>query len=225
MLIPRYFFSDEYTELYDYFLSQPHTKRTFNKGDYMWKPDDYIEHTYYIISGICVTSATHEDGHQKILYFHSKGSVFPGFHNSNFKIEKSLTTQALSDMQTLEFSRKEIYHMFQENKQLSAIAFESYAKMINLLIYETAHQEYNNSFLKLCNLLYLFSQNSPSGDSYRIELTQENIADILTLNRVNVAKSLARLRNEGIIVSHRRWIELADIKALEHYCSHETLSI
>ena len=102
--------------------------------------------------------------------------------------------------------------------------FQQNAKLINVLIYETAHQEYNNSFLKLCNLLYLFTQNSPSGQSRRIDLSQENIADILTLNRVNVAKCLSRLRDEGIIVSHRKWIEVKNLDKLELYCSQETLN-
>lgn len=113
-------------------------------------------------------------------------------------------------METLEFSRESVYQMFQENRHLSNIAFESYAKLINLLIYETAHQDYNNSFIKLCNLLYLFSQNSPNGRTNHIVLSQENIADILTINRVNAAKCLSRLRDEGIIVSHRKWIEIVD---------------
>ena len=223
MLIPRYCFSGDYEELYDYFLSQPHKERIFSKGDYLWKPSEFIQHVYYIKSGICVTSAEHEDGYQKILFFHSKGTVFPGFHESMFKIEKSITTKALSEMSALEFRREDIYRMFQENSALSSIAFEAYAKLINLLIYETAHQEYNNSFIKLCNLLYLFSQNAPNGNPRHIELSQENIAEILTINRVNAAKSLSRLRDEGIIISHRKWIELVDIPALMNYCSSETL--
>ena len=141
-----------------------------------------------------------------------------------FKIEQSIVTKAISDMQVLEFSREDIYSMFQTNTKLSALAFEYYAKLINVLIYETAHQEYNNSFLKLCNLLYLFTQNSPSEDTTRIELSQENIADILTLNRVNVAKCLSRLRDERIIISHRKWIEIIDLNKLSCYCSQETLN-
>ena len=223
MLLPRYYFSGDYEALHDYFLSQPHTRRFFQKGDYLWKPGEFIRRVYYIESGISVTSAEHEDGYQKILFFHSKGTVFPGFHRSLFKIERALSTRALSPMQTLEFSSDQVYRMFQENSQLSAIAFESYAKLINLLIYETAHQDYNNVFLKLCNLLYLFSQNSPSGAPKHIELTQENIADILTINRVNAAKALARLRDEGIIISHRKWVEIVDLEALERHCSQETL--
>ncbi|HIY13392.1 MAG TPA: Crp/Fnr family transcriptional regulator [Candidatus Agathobaculum merdipullorum] len=223
MLLPRYFFSGDYEPLHDFFLSQPHVKRSFQKGEYLWKPGELIRWVYYIESGICVTSAEHEDGYQKILFFHSGGAVFPGFHQSDFKIERSLSTKALSPMQALEFPADAVYRMFQQNSRLSEIAFETYAKLINLLIYETAHQDYNNVFLKLCNLLYLFSRNSPSGDPAHIDLTQENIADILTINRVNAAKALARLRDEDIIVSHRKWIEIIDPAALERHCSQETL--
>ena len=36
MLIPRYVFSDDYRQFYDYFLSRPHQRRIFNKGDMLW---------------------------------------------------------------------------------------------------------------------------------------------------------------------------------------------
>ncbi len=221
MLIPRYYFSNDYVDFYNDLLKQPHIKRTISKDTYLWKPGDFIQSIYYIESGICVTSATHEDGHQKILYFNSQGSITPGFHNSQFKIEKSLTIKAITDMEVLEFSQKDIYNMYLTNPRFSAIAFENYAKLINLLIYETAHQEYNNSFLKLCNTLYLFSKNHRS--THEIRLSQENIADILAINRVNVAKCLSRLRDEGIIIPHRNWIEIIDFNKLESYCSQETL--
>ena len=221
MLIPRYYFSNDYVDLYDELLKQPHTKRKIYKNTYLWKPGEFIQNIYYIESGICLTSATHEDGHQKILYFTSKGSLVPGFHNSQFKIEKSITVKAITEMEVIEFSRKDIYNMYLTNPQFSAIVFENYAKLINLLIYETAHQEYNNSFLKLCNTLYLFSKNHRSTNE--IKLSQENIADILAINRVNVAKCLSRLRDEGVIIPHRNWIEIIDFKKLEDYCSQETL--
>lgn len=222
MLIPRYYFAQDYAELHDYFLTIPHRRRMIHKGEFLWKPGKFIEHVYYIESGISQTLVEHEDGYQKILFFHSSGTVFPGCHESLFKIEKSIITKALSDMEVLEFTRTQFHQMIQENMRLNAIVLESYAMYINLLIYETAHQEYNNSFIKLCNLLYLFSQNSPEGRTLRISLSQEDIANILTINRVNAAKNLSRLRNEGIIRSHRKWIEIIDIAALEAYCSMET---
>lgn len=222
MLVPRYYFADMYTDLYDYFFSQPHKLCTFQKGDMLWNLGETIKYVYYIKSGITKTFIEHEDGHHKIIYFHSKGSVFPGHQNSEFKIEASIGTQALSTVETLRFTREEFYRMFQENKTLNARCFENYSMYINLLSYEAAHQEYNSSFIKVCNLLYLFSLNSPSGKSCRIELTQQDLSDILTISLVNVANNIARLRNEHIIATHRKWIEIVDYPALMAYCSNET---
>ncbi len=224
MLIPRYYFSDDFASLYNYFLTQPHIKKTFQKGEYLWAPGETLTRVYYIESGIVQTLVEHEEGYQKILSFHSRGTVFPGCHNFVYKIEQSILSKALSETKTLCFTQSDFYRMYQENPQLSAAVLEWYAMYINLLLYENAHQEYNNSFIRLCNLLYLFSQNSPSGSPERIDLTQENIADILTINRVNAARSLSRLRDEGIIRPHRKWIEILDRKGLEKYCSRETLT-
>lgn len=224
MNIPRYYFSGEFAELYEYFLSQPHTTKTFRKNEYLWGPGELLEKVYYIQSGIAQTVVEHENGFQKILHFHSSGTIYPGCHQTSFKIERSILTKALSDVETLVFSREDFYGMFKENSRLNSLCLEQYAAYINLLIYEAAHQEYNNSFIKLCNLLYLFSQNSYSQDACKIDLTQENIADILTINRVNAAKCLSRLRDEEIIISHRKWIEIRDLPALKGYCSMETLS-
>ena len=223
MLIPRYFFAHDYESFYEYFLSQPHTKRTFRKNEYLWKPGEPLTHIYYIISGIAQTALEHENGSRKISSLHSSGTVFPGCHQLMFKIEQSIVTTALSDMEVLSFTKDQFLTMFQNNKELSVCMLNWYASYINLLLYESAHQDYNHSFIKLCNLLYLFSQNSPDGQSSRIGLTQENIAEILTITRVNAARNLSRLRDERIIIPHRKWIEIIDHKALESYCSRETL--
>lgn len=224
MLIPRYFFSDDYTEFYDYFLSQLHRRRVFEKGDMIWNLGETIRYVYYIKSGIVKTFVEHEDGYHKILHFHSNGTVFPGCQNSVFKIEASIGTEALTQVEALEFTREDFYRMYQENMSLNARVLETYSMYINLFIYESAHQDYNNAFIKVCNLLYLFSLHSPAGTPVRIELTQQEIADILTISLVNVTNNLAKLRNNGIIVSHRKWIEITDYPRLIACCSNETIN-
>lgn len=221
MLIPRYYFTNEYKDFYEYLLSKPHTEKKFSAGEYLWNLDKIIEKIYYIKSGITQTYIEHEEGYRKIISFHGEGTVFPGYHSLSFKIEKSIVTLALSDVETLEFSKEEFAQMLQENQQLNTQILNWYASYVNLLLYETAHQEYNSTFLKLCNLLYLFSQNS--SEKNIIELTQENIASILAVNRVNAAKNLARLRDEKIIIPHRKRLEIIDMPKLMKYCSLETL--
>lgn len=111
--------------------------------------------------------------------------------------------------------------MYQENMELNSQVLETYSMYINLLIYESAHQDYNSAFEKICNLLYLFSLHGATPG--RIDLTQQDIADILSVSLPNVTGNLARLRREGIIVSHRKWIEITDFPRLAACCSSETL--
>lgn len=216
---PRYYYSANDPELYQYLLTQPHRKRHFDSGDFLWKPGEFIERIYYICSGVAVSFVEHETGRRKIFLFAGNGSIYPGCHTMQFKIEQSILTQAITPMETLEFRREDFYRMFQMNTRLNAFMFESYAMYINLLLYETAHQGYNDSFVKLCNLLYLFAQNRSQNT---VELTQENLADILAVNRVNVAKHLAVLREKGILQSHRKSLKILDMQALEALCSIET---
>jgi CRP-like cAMP-binding protein len=223
MLIPRYFFTGEFTQFYNYFLTCPHVVEKYKKNDYLWPPGEKLTHVFYIHTGIAQTFIEHEEGYKKILSFHGKGTIFPmGSHRIDFKIENAHITKALMDMTVLKFTRQTFYSMAQENKALNAQVLDWLSMFINLLIYETAHQEYNKSFIKLCNLLYVFSKNSPFGES-NIEFTQEDIANILALDRVNVANNLARLREENIIITHRNRIEITNPAALQSYCTGESV--
>ena len=58
-------------------------------------------------------------------------------------------------MEVLEFTKDQFRRMFEQNGELRARVVEWFATYTNLLLYDTAHQEYNSSFIKLCNLLYL----------------------------------------------------------------------
>ncbi len=223
MLVPRYFFTNDFHCFYEYFVSNSHKKKKLETNEYLWKPGEPFSKIYYIISGVGETYVEHENGYKKILSFHGAGTLFPVYHKQNYKIEQAIITKAITNMEVLEFSINEFQSMYKENIELNEKIVDWYSMYVNLLIYETAHQEYNSTFVKLCNLLYLLSQNNMEKENCTIHLTQEDIADILAINRVNLSKNLARLKSEGIISTHRKWIEIKDIKALKEYCSNETI--
>lgn len=75
-------------------------------------------------------------------------------------------------MEVLEFTKEQFRHIFEENAALSACVVEWFSMYTNLLLYETAHQEYNDSCVKLCNLLYLLFVNRAPG-SEELDVTQE----------------------------------------------------
>lgn len=222
MLTPRCFFSEDFRSFQDYFFSQPHRRRTFARGDYLWRPERPFESVHYILSGVSQNYVEHENGRRKIISFHGPGTLFPGYHRQDYKIERSLITRALSPMEVLEFSKEEFRLMFAHNGNLSAAVVEWYAMYVNLLLYDTAHQEYNSSFLKLCNLLYLLADSPVGGRQGVLNLTQDDLADLLGISRVNLTRGLAQLRRREILRTRRGLVELLDLPALAQCCSEET---
>lgn len=222
MLTPRCFFSEDFRSFQDYFFSQPHRRRTFARGDYLWRPERPFESVHYILSGVSQNYVEHENGRRKIISFHGPGTLFPGYHRQDYKIERSLVTRALSPMEVLEFSKEEFRLMFAHNGDLSAAVVEWYAMYVNLLLYDTAHQEYNSSFLKLCNLLYLLADSPVGGRHGVLNLTQDDLADLLGISRANLTRGLTQLRRQGILRTRRGLVELLDLPALAQCCSEET---
>ncbi len=223
MLTPRYFFTNDFFKCYDYFLSQPHKKKTFHKGDYLWQPGEPFHSIHYIISGVAQNYIEHENGHRKIISFHGKGTVFPGYHQHDYKIEKSIITIAMTDMKVLEFTKEEFHSMFEDNSNVRTAVIDWFSTYTNLLLYDNAHQEYNCSFIKLCNLLYLLLVSKDIKSESFIGITQNDLADILGISRVNLTRGLSFLRNKNIIATRRKQIEVIDSSALAKYCSMETL--
>ena len=222
MLTPRCFFSEDFRSFQDYFFSQPLRRRSFARGDYLWRPERPFESVHYILSGVSQNYVEHENGRRKIISFHGPGTLFPGYHRQDYKIERSLITRALSPMEVLEFSKEEFRLMFAHNGDLSAAVVEWYAMYVNLLLYDTAHQEYNSSFLKLCNLLYLLADSPVGGRQGVLNLTQDDLADLLGISRANLTRGLAQLRRQGILRTRRGLVELLDLPALAQCCSEET---
>lgn len=248
MLIPRYLFVDDFVEWKEYFIShKPHIVQ-IKPGQYIWSPDESFQYVNFIESGLAKTYLAHESGRRKILSYHGHGTVFPVFHELDFKIEKSLVTEAFSPMIIWRFKRSDFKHMLESEPTLNSALLSWYARYVNLLIFETAHQEYNSGFEKVCNVLLLIYQEqqyeheqahtfyesrrafsydtlvvdaSKNSNANELVLTQEELAEILGMSRVNLTRHIGRLRSEGIIATARKHIILLDLPQLMHYCSSE----
>lgn len=98
-----------------------------------------------------------------------------------------------------------------------------YAMYVNRFLFETIHQEFNPSQVKLCNLLYLLTMNQPSNSGLVIEMTQEDIADILGMSRVQITRELTDLRSRGILSTTRGRLTVTDLPTLASLCTDETM--
>lgn len=175
------------------------------------------------LSGAAVHFAEHETGRRRIISFHGPGTVFPGYHTTDFRIELSLTTTALSEIHVLEFTIPQFQAMFESNSALAEQVVNWYAMYVNRFLFETVHQEFNSSRVKLCNLLYLLTMNQPANSGLVIEMTQEDLADILGISRVHITRELTELRRMGVLTTTRGRLTITDLPALAGLCTDETV--
>jgi len=195
----------------------------FRKGEYLWKPGQPYDRVQYYLSGDAVHFSDHESGRRKIISFHGPGTLLPGYHTEDFHIELSLATMALSDVEVLEFTISRFRAMFRENQDLAESVVNWYSRYVNLFLFETIHQEFNPSRVKLCNLLYLLTVRRPSGPERSLAMTQEDLADILGMSRVQITRELSDLRRRGILSTARGRLTITDLPALEALCTAETV--
>lgn len=223
LLMPKYIFADDFRDLEGYFLSHPHRKASFRQGEYLWAPGEPFHKIFYITEGITQVYMDHDSGKRRILSFHAQGTVYPMFHYKQYKLEDSLLCSAMTHVKALEFPQEDFSKMFDENADLRHHVIDYFSSATNLLLYEIGHQEQNDSFVKLCNLLYLLLVSSSGRRNYLRALTQEDLADILGISLNNVTRSLTRLRQDGIIEIGRKVITVTDPEKLAELCSGETL--
>lgn len=224
MLVPRYYYANTYDDFSEWLSEKPHEKRIYKKNDILFSYSEPIQDIFFITSGIAEVTLIHENGHEKILSFHSSGSIFPGCHDLDFKIERSIGMKAVTDMEVLVFNNSDFSKYLDENHALFRRMFNWYASYINLLLYESAHQEYNKSFTKLCNMLYLLCINNESSAGNEIRLTHEELSKVLSIDRSNISRYLSRLKKEGILDTYHNRIRVLDIENLQDYCTLETIA-
>ena len=128
----------------------------------------------------------------------------------------------------LEISINTFQEMFRSNPDLAETVVNWYSMYVNRFLFETTHQEFNPSRVKLCNLLYILATSKPAdgreGKSIAaLEITQENLADLLGISRVQVTRVLSWLRGQGILSTARGRITILDLPALASLCTDETL--
>ncbi|WP_295238229.1 Crp/Fnr family transcriptional regulator [Veillonella sp.] len=219
MTYPMYFFSEDFLSIRDLLTELPTKECFFKEGAYLWQPGDSLEYLHYIQSGVLQFSINHPTGHEKIISFHGRDTLFPVFFEGPVQLEQALEAQILADTHTIAVKRSDFHSLLALHPEVSSAVIRWYTHFVNLLLYETGHQEYNDGFSKLCNLIYLLLCR----DKTEIVISQERLGKILGMSRVHINRYLSRLKSEGIIQLHRMRIEVLDKAGLIAYCSEATV--
>ncbi|MCR3954653.1 MAG: Crp/Fnr family transcriptional regulator [Gudongella sp.] len=227
------------TDINELLLSYSNIKKSYTEGSLIYQQDDVQKYLHFLISGRIKVNLIDSSGSEKTLAIHEPGSFFG--ETAFFDQHPSFTNaQALKDSVILFFSKDQLIKLFKDYPEIVFQVFESMGRKIRLLSFQVEYM----SFLKIEQrvavlLLSLFdsfgrkcSINStiPSenctyngvcddGQHLEINITDQEIADMIGTRREAVTKAINKLKKQKLICKHKRTICCPDLHKLNDFLS------
>lgn len=230
MVIPKYFYSNDFSAYHDFLVSQCDGMKTFKRGEYLNGADVDYNTIYYLISGVGYFYVLHESGKRSIISMHGTGDIYPLFRdledgNVPFQLESNIFFQAMSDVKVATFSYQTMKSLITKDDGFCHRWIRAYNNYINLLLYRITTSDNDNAATKVCN--YLFSMyiyaEEPVKHQSSIYISQEEMAEMLGMTRIHLSRVLNKLSADGVIMIGRKLINIIDIDKLKKICSKDII--
>ena len=219
---PKFYFTNVFNQFKPLLLEYSMGRKRFPKGSTMFSSAQTLDFCFYIESGLARYSVMHESGAEKTLFYHGAGSMFPAYSSPRqYRINEF--GFSISEIEGFVISQKRIKELMTQNVALMKKILDTYLEMFNFLVFDSINQCYSSAYVRLCNFLYIYMEdrNSTGEDGLEIRLTQEELASIVAVSRVQISAILNRLRNQKIIQTDRKRICIRNIELLAEQCTGE----
>lgn len=220
MIAPRFIFAKEFSAFADVISEHGGVPGLIRKGTIIQEANGVVPHTsFYIKKGIAKHCIINEDGSEHILFFFGSGSIYPiTCLKDPLTMENYLHLVAITDLEILSFPTSRILEMNGSDNKMFEAVIDHYVRYVNILLYKLLMNTYNDSAKSVSSFLYLYSHHNQVPDGQSIDLTQEQIGQIIGLSRAQVTRILNALRTEGIIQTSHSKIKILDSARLRDYC-------
>lgn len=216
----QYYFSGDFSKFEEIFKSIEHQRHRFKRKEELTSVGQAMPEMFYILSGTMTSSYLHASGHCKAFAFYGKGYLAPLYYPGDSETERSVAFTAVSDMEVLSFNRYKFEELLFNNRELNRAMYKAFNDLAGLLVLDNANQLFCTGLEKISNFLYIYRENI---NDDVIELTQNDIMDLVGINLKNVSKYLKVLREAGVIETRRSRIIVLDRQKLRQFCTAEII--
>ncbi len=216
MLLPRFFFSQDFAPFRPFLLGLSTRVRRFRRGEFLWPPGEPFRTVFYIDSGL-VRSAVEGKQARRNTAWHGPGTIFPVVHSEQFALENSITAEAVTDVAALEFTNDEILSAIRRNSDFAVATIDWYSRYVNLLLFTSSSLNFAKTVSALASVLLLLFENAPEaqlGRDEELRVTQTELAELLGIDRASLVRAMTILRNSGAIATARGMLKLVSIERL-----------
>ncbi len=220
--IPKFYFTNNFLKFHQLFQDNSIARKVFKKGSILLSENNGGDSCVYIEKGWCQYSVIHDSGREKNLFLFGPHTLFPTYTSPKRYHIGEIGT-AITDVEGLVLTQKRLNALMDGDHRLTKSVMDNYLEMFNYLIFDSINSSYNNAHIRVCNFLELFSNYLRETDGQTIQMSQEDLAKVVGVSRVQVSHIIAELRRQGIIETGRNQITILNEEKLREYCTGEII--
>lgn len=194
------------------------TEKRYKKNTPLYFQGEQADCFYYLKKGSVKIFFNSIDGMQKTVSIVGNGSILgeAAFFDQMPRISSA---QTISDSVIISITHKQLENAFAKNPQLAMHLLKVQAQSIRMLSAQMSGMVFSKADCRIANQL-LQSQTSLNGEVI-VNLTHEEIGNLIGASRVTVSKILNQFADKGYIKTAYRYIILTDLQALEEIASSQ----
>jgi len=170
-------------------------KRQYKKNDIIFWNGQKVNELYYLKEGEIKMVYLNSEGGKKSVWYIESGNVF-GETSFFLRNESSLLVTCERDSIVYVFDRKVVMDVFLHNSDIIIDMLTRMAGKIQTLSRQIYDLTLNSPKMRLYRLLYFMVMTRPDNI---MNISQQDLADLLGIHRITVNKILVTLKNGGII--------------------------
>ena len=173
---------------------------------------------YYVLDGILKTYTTNSNSNQRIIdLMHAHTIVGMDCLDPNAKSIVSIA--CITDVIVLPFTPNILRRMIIDHPEFGFDMVCYYGRILRQVTYHSAVLAVGSRETRLANFLYLYTDTDYYKRTQEIRLSQEDLAASCGTSLSQVARTLRKLREQGIITTSNKRITIKDTEALKACCS------
>lgn len=209
----------------DYIQSYKAGDFAVNRGAVIVEQGVVIRHLHTVLEGVLIRYRTLEDGRRQIVNFMFPGDLI-GLQGA-FEEPSAHSVEALLEVRLCRFNRDDFISLVKNHPQLAydltwLAAKEETALEEHIVALGQRSAKERVAYLAVWLIdRALDTCMAGKGNSFRLPITQAQIADMLGLSLVHTNRTLRTLENEGLVVWKPGELSVPDLDAACDYAQYQ----
>lgn len=192
--------------------------RKYPKDSFIFVEGEYGNELYFLISGKVKVSKTVEDGGEKILHFLKNGDIFAEvliFKGGEYPA----TVQTMEDSEVGIISNQDLERILKNRGDILFKILEVMAERLRAAQYHIRDLALRDVEGRLASSLLVLAEDhgeeTDRGHCLNINLSQQQLANLVGASRETVARILSSWKKQGLIEIEKQVIRITDLEGLK----------